>query len=400
MSTVNLLLDCFASHGGILRLAPNWVPRGFSSPGKRLRLHPDDLFALGTARGAIKERWFCSTVAALNGPLAPAEEGLSFVDLTGTRDGLFLFKDAVAELGARLIGQELLDAFGTWPMYSKFFDYDAPLFLHLHHRDEDAAKVGRKGKPEAYYYPPQMNDHPGQFPHTFFGFDPDVSRDEVRARLARFGRGDNRITELSRAFRIELGTGWYTPPGVAHAPGSCLTYEPQWNSDVSAVFENMVSGEVYSHDFMVAHCPEDRRHDLDFVMGLLDWEKNVDPHYRKHWFRPPVPASSDADHEERWVVYDTGYIAAKELTVHPGRTAVIRDRAAHGCILIQGHGSFGGYPAEAAGMLRYGALSADEYFVAESAARAGVTVVNHSLTEPLVLLKHFGPNAGDPAHRP
>ena len=400
MSTVNLLLDCFASHGGILRLAPNWVPRGFSSAGKRLRLHPDDLFALGTQRGSIKERWFCSTVAALNGPLAPAEEGLSFVDLTGTRDGLFLFKDAVAELGARLIGQELLDAFGTWPMYSKFFDYDAPLFLHLHHRDEDAAKVGRKGKPEAYYYPPQMNDHPGQFPHTFFGFDPDVSRDEVRARLARFGRGDNRITELSRAFRIELGTGWYTPPGVAHAPGSCLTYEPQWNSDVSAVFENMVSGEVYSHDFMVAHCPEDRRHDLDFVMGLLDWEKNVDPHYRKHWFRPPVLASQDADHEERWIVYDTGYIAAKELTVLPGRTAVIRDQAAYGCILSQGHGSFGGYPAEAAGMLRYGGLSADEYFVAEAAAQAGVTVVNHSLTEPLVVLKHFGPNAGDPAHRP
>ena len=400
MSTVNLLLDCFASHGGILRLAPNWVPRGFSSAGKRLRLHPDDLFALGTQRGSIKERWFCSTVAALNGPLAPAEEGLSFVDLTGTRDGLFLFKDAVAELGARLIGQELLDAFGTWPMYSKFFDYDAPLFLHLHHRDEDAAKVGRKGKPEAYYSPPQKNDPPGQFPHTFFGFDTDVSRDEVRARLARFGRGDNRITELSRAFRIELGTGWYTPPGVAHAPGSCLTYEPQWNSDVSAVFENMVSGEVYSHDFMVAHCPEDRRHDLDFVMGLLDWEKNVDPHYRKHWFRPPVPDSMDADHESRWVVYDTGYIAAKELTVHPGRTAVIRDQAAYGCILIQGHGSFGGYPAEAAGMLRYGGLSADEYFVAEAAAQAGVTVVNHSLTEPLVVLKHFGPNAGDPAHRP
>jgi hypothetical protein len=398
MSDVKTLLEVFERHAGILRLAPNWVPRGFSSAGKRLRLHPDDYFCLGTARGSIKERWFCSTVAALNGPLAPADEGLSYVDLTGGRDGLFLFKDAVAELGARLVGPELMERFGTWPMYSKFFDYDAPLFLHLHHRDQDAAKVGSKGKPEAYYYPPQLNDHPGQFPHTFFGFDPDVTREEVRERLARFGQGDNRITELSRAYRIQLGTGWYTPPGVAHAPGSFLTYEPQWNSDVSAVFENMVSGEVFSHDFMVAHCPEDRRHDLDFVMGLLDWEKNVDPHYRRRWFRPGLPAGSGPDHQERWVVYDTGYIAAKELTVLPGRTAVVRDQAAYGCILTQGHGSFGGYPAETAVMLRHGGLSADEFFVSEAAAQAGVSVTNHSLTEPLVLLKHFGPNAGDPAH--
>jgi hypothetical protein len=218
MSDVKTLQEVFERHAGVLRLAPNWVPRGFSSAGKRLRLHPDDYFSLGTARGSIKERWFCSTVAALNGPLAPADEGLSYLDLTGGRDGLFLFKDAVAYLGERLIGPELMRAYGTWPMYSKFFDYDAPLFLHLHHRDEDAAKVGSKGKPEAYYYPPQLNDHPGQFPHTFFGFDPDVSRDEVRERLARFGRGDNRITELSRAYRIQLGTGWYTPPGWRTRP--------------------------------------------------------------------------------------------------------------------------------------------------------------------------------------
>jgi hypothetical protein len=100
------------------------------------------------------------------------------------------------------------------------------------------------------------------------------------------------------------------------------------------------------------------------------------------------------------VVYHTGYIAAKELTVLPGRTAVIKDVAAYGCILTQGHGKFGVYDAESATMLRYGGLSADEYFVSEPAARAGVKVVNLSLTEPLVMLKHFGPNAGDPGMLP
>ncbi len=56
-----------------------FVPRRFSQPGRRLRLHPDDYFALGTARGAIKERWFSSVIAAMNGPLAPADEGMSYV---------------------------------------------------------------------------------------------------------------------------------------------------------------------------------------------------------------------------------------------------------------------------------------------------------------------------------
>jgi len=400
MSDAKLMLQTFERNAGILRLAPNFVPRGFSSAGKRLRLHPDDYFALGTARGSIKERWFASVIAAMNGPLAPPDEGMSYVDLDGTLGGRFLFKDAVAELGARLIGPELQARYGTWPMYSKFFDYDAPLFLHLHLGDADAARVGLQGKPEAYYFPRQLNSHPGQFPHTFFGFDPDVTREQVKARLAQFETGDNRITELSRAYRIELGTGWFIPPGVVHAPGSYLTYEPQWNSDVSSTLENVVAGEAFPYEFMVKNCPEDKLRDLDYVMGLLDWDKNVDPHFRKHWFRPPVLAGQDETRVEQWIVYATGLFAGKELTVLPGRTAVLRDQAAYGCILTQGHGSFGGYPAETATMLRFGGLSSDEFFVSEAAARTGVTVVNPSRTEPLVLLQHFGPNAGDPQSVP
>ena len=46
-------------------------------------------------------------------------------------------------------------------------------------------------------------------------------------------------------------------------------------------------------------------------------------------------------------------------------------------------------------MLRFGQCSAGEYFVGESAARAGVIIVNRSAWEPLVTLKHFGPNHPD-----
>ncbi|WP_282196864.1 hypothetical protein [Alistipes finegoldii] len=387
----------FEQGGGIFCLMPVFVPRRFSRAGFRLRLHPDDYYALGTKRGSIKERWFSSVIPAMNGPLAPADEGMSYVlPFDGNTAGKFTLREAVDVLGRDLVGDELMTRYGGWPMYSKFFDYEVPLFHHLHLGFDAAAAVRRLGKPEAYYFPPEMNNYAGTFPATYFGFDPDVSKEEVMERLMMYEKGDNRITELSRAYRIQLGTGWYTPPGVIHAPGSYLTYEPQWNSDVNSVYENIASGEVYDYDFLVENCPEAKKRNLEYVMSLLDWEKNVDPHYRKHYFRPPVACpNSDGRYAEKWVAYANDYIAAKELTVQPGQKVVVSDGAAYGCIIIQGHGKFGAYDAEASVMLRFGQPSNDEFFVSEAAAKQGVVIENRSRFQPMVILKHFGPNHPD-----
>jgi hypothetical protein len=378
---------------GILRLAPVFVPRRFNQSGMRLRLHPNDYYALGTRRGSIKERWFSSVIPAMNGELAPWDEGMSYVAPTDRVEDKFLFRDAVGELGADLIGSELQEKYGTWPMYSKFFDYKLPLFHHLHLNDLAASQVGRIGKPEAYYFPPQLNSYLGEFPVTYFGFDPDVTVEMVAARLMDYENGDTRITELSRAYRVELGTGWYTPPGVVHAPGSVLTYEPQWNSDVNSIYENIASGEVYPYEFLVENVPDDCKRDIRYILSLMDWEKNVDPHYKRHYFRPPVASPQvEEGFSEKWITYANEYVGAKELTVLPGQTVRVVDPVAYGCILVQGHGKFGAYQAEAAIMLRFGQLSADEYFVGEPAARAGVVITNESRWEPLVILKHFAPN--------
>jgi hypothetical protein len=386
----------FESGQGILKFIPVFVPRRFGSAGHRLKLHPDDYFAYGTERGSIKERWFSSVIPAMNGPLAAPDEGMSYVDVTGRVEDKVLFKDFVDQLGAGLIGADLVEKHGTWPMYSKFFDYENPLFHHVHLDFAAAARVGKIGKPEAYYFPRQLNNTPGKFPHTYFGFDPDVTPDEVKERLRDYTTRDTRITELSRAYRIELGTGWYTPPGVIHAPGSYLTYEPQWNSDVNSVYENVCDNEIYGRSFLDENVPDDRKDDIDTIFDLLDWPKNVDPNYRKHYFRPPLPARSTADYEEKWIAYGNEYIAAKELTVLPGCSATIHDDFAYGCILVQGHGTLGGHACETSTMLRYGQLSADEFFVGVQAAKAGVRIVNESLWEPLVILKHFPANDATP----
>lgn len=396
MSKIETIRRAFEQGEGILRLAPEFVPRRIARAGQRLRLHPDDYYALGTKRGAIKERWFSSVVSALNGPDASPDEGMSYVNINGSAQENILLKDFVTALGAELIGETLMQHYGTWPMYAKFFDYNEPLFHHLHLDFESAARVRRLGKPEAYYYPPQLNNYPGTSPYTYFGFAPDVTLDQVRERLTGYEERDNRITELSRAYRIELGTGWYTPPGVLHAPGSYLTYEPQWNSDIGAVYENISAGEVHSYGSLVGSCPEDKKNDMDYILRLMDWEKNIDPDYRKHYFRPPLACGAlEGPYTEKWIVYGNEYFTAKELTVLPGQTVTVRDGAAYGCIFVQGHGKFGVYDAEAAIMLRFGQMSADEYFVSEQAARKGVILVNDSQWEPMVLLKHFANNHPD-----
>jgi len=392
----DVVYQTFEEGEGILNLVPNFVPRRFGEPGYRLRLHPDDYYPFGLKRGAIKERWFSSVVQAINGDDAPEDEGLSYVALPSDTSKRFLFKEAVEVLGAELIGEELYQKYGTWPMFAKFFDYKTPLFHHLHLMQKHADLVGKMAKPEAYYFPFQLNNHPGEFPVTYFGFDPSVTLDEVKERLLKFEETDNRITELSRAFRIQLGTGWYVPAGVVHAPGSYLTYEPQWNSDVNAVFENVVAADRYPYEFLVENCPEDKKYDIDFILSLIDWKKNTDPEFRKHYFRPPLHCAGESGvFEEKWITYGNEYIAAKELTIYPGKTVTIKDSAAYGCIIIQGHGKFGVYDAEAAQMIRYGQMTSDEFFVSEDKAKSGVVITNHSKREPMVILKHFGPNNKD-----
>jgi len=394
MSNSRKLRSAFAAGNGVFRLAPNWVPRSFCIPGRRIKLHPDDYYALGGARGGIDERWLGSTTPADNGPLTGKNEGISHIV---TPDGdLVPLTEAVAELGVELLGERLWKEYGCWPVYSKFFDNLGPLPHHIHHRDEHAKKVGQRGKPECYYFPPQLNNHGGHFPFTFFGFEPGTTKEQVRACLKNFTKGDNHITDLSKAYRLVPGTGWDVPPGVLHAPGSLCTYEPQVASDVYAMYQSLVDDQIVPESLLWKDCPADRVGDFDYLMEVIDWEANVDPEFGKHRFMRPTDAAPeaemrDAGYLDRWICWRSPAVSAKELTVLPGRTATIRDGAAYGLIVLQGHGTLGGLPLETPALIRYGQLTFDEYFVSEAAARAGVEISNASTTDPLVMLKHFGP---------
>jgi hypothetical protein len=366
-------------------------------PGRRLKLHPADLYALGGHRGGINERWFSSATNADNGPGTPADEGLSYVRFNGNR---FQLREAIETAGDLLLGPVVMQREGGWNILCKFFDNMGPIPHHMHQSEEQALVVGRRGKPEAYYFPPQYNQIFNNFPYTFMGLEPGTTKADVRRCLEQWSRGDNGILNLSRAFRLEPGTGWQVDPGILHAPGSLVTYEPQVNSDVFAMFQSEVEGRIVPWDLMVKDVPPAHHHDLDFLVDLLDWDANVNPEFAKRNRTFPCPVKPFAETEsegyrEQWVCYGTGFYTAKELTVLPKRTVTIRDREAYGLILTQGYGTFGKLSVSTPSMIRYGQSTEDELFVTALAAEAGVRIENTSETDPLVILKHFGPGNPD-----
>ena len=369
-------------------------------PGGRLKLDPRDLYILGGHRGGIDERWFSSTTHAANGPLTPPDEGLSYIEFHGQK---VLLKEAIETAGDLFLGKEVMEREGGWNLLCKFFDNLGPIPHHLHQTDEFAARVGQKGKPEAYYFPPQYNFKENNFPYTFMGLEPGTTREDVRRCLDRWNEGDNGILYHTRAYKLKPGTGWQIDPGILHAPGSLVTYEPQVNSDVFAMFQSLVEGRTVPWDLLVKDVPPEHHHDLDYLLDMLDWDANTDTEFAKHRLfepRPVAPSGEmhEAGYSESWIVFSTPHYSAKEVTIFPGRSVTIKDAAAYGTILVQGYGVFGKHEVETPTLIRYGQMTKDELFVSAAAAANGITITNKSDAENLVFLKHFGP--GNPQAPP
>jgi hypothetical protein len=187
------------------------------------------------------------------------------------------------------------------------------------------------------------------------------------------------------------------PPGVLHAPGSLCTYEPQWGSDVFGMFQSLVEGREVPWSLLVKDMPKEKHQDLDFIISQLDWEKNIDTHFKQHNYLEPIvdKARSGKGFCDRWIVYGTidgqQLFSAKELTIDPGVHCTLQDPGARGWITVQGRGRIGKLSLQTPAMIRFGQATEDEVFITAEAATAGVEVENTG-SEPLVGLRYFGPD--------
>jgi hypothetical protein len=308
----------------------------------------------------------------------------------------------VGQEGARLVGPAIWDKYQRWPVYSKFFDNLGPIPHHMHQNNAQAAKVGQQGKPESYYFPPQLNAVGNNFPYTFFGLEPGTTKADIRRCLERWNEGDNGILNYSKAYRLQPGTGWLVPPCVLHAPGSLVTYEPQWGSDVFGMYQSLVEGRPVPWSLLVKDMPKEKHQDLDYLVDQLDWEGNVDPSFKDHHYLEPITDRDTASEGfvDRWVVYGKVHgeelFSAKELTIDSGVKTMIKDNGAYGLIAVQGSGTIGKHRLQTPAMIRFGELTEDEYFVTCDAAREGVVFKNTG-SEPLVTLRYFGPGTNPQA---
>lgn len=398
------ILSELSLNNGVLRFAPAWVGRTILQPGRRLKLDVRDIYARGAQWGGISERWMASTGMVDNGPTTYENEGLSFV-VVETSSGFekIKFKDAIDEVGDQILGADVMNEWGGLKSFAKFYDFKTPIPHHVHLREEHAKAVGDTPKPESYFFPSELNNYDYLGGYTFFGLDPETTKEQLKTYICDWGKGgDNGILELAAAYKLKLNTGWDVPAGILHAPGSLVTYEPQWVSDCSLFWQSMIQDNFFKRDLLVKFIPDDKKWDLDYLIDCLDWEANTDPDFKKKHYHEPVPVEDvgimkEKGYVEEWISYGSDKFSAKRLEVQPGREVVICDCAAYGFIAMKGMGEINGVRIETPAVIRYEQLTRDEFYVVYPAAKEGVVIKNTSDCSELVLLKHFGPGNEDAA---
>jgi hypothetical protein len=398
----NTIREELKKNNGVLRFAPAWVGRTILKPGRRLKLDVRDIYARGAQWGGISERWMASTGMVDNGSTTYENEGMSFVVVdTPAGPEKVMFKNAIDEVGDEILGKNIMNKWGGLKSFAKFYDFQTPIPHHVHLREEHAKAVGDTPKPESYFFPSELNQFDYMGGHTYFGLAPQTTREQLKTYIEDWGKGgDNGILELATAYRLKLNTGWDVPAGILHAPGSLVTYEPQWVSDCSLFWQSMIRDNFFERDLLVKFIPEEKKWDLDYLIDCLDWEANIDPDFKKNHYHEPIPveelgAMNEKGYSEEWISYGSDKFSAKRLVVAPGREVTITDGAAYGFIAMQGVGQIQGINIETPAVIRYEQLTRDEFYVSESAAQQGVVIKNTSDVSELVLLKHFGPDNPD-----
>ncbi|HAE87834.1 TPA: hypothetical protein DCG86_07400 [Candidatus Marinimicrobia bacterium] len=384
MEKIKRLENLIEKNQGILPLKPAWVARDFLPPGRRLGL-PEKMYELGE-RGGICERWIGSTTPADNRIKVP-NEGLSMIDVDNGEE--ISLKEAVEWLPERIMGDEYSKKHAGLGRLPKIFDYAYRLPYHLHQMQKDAEKVGCKSKEEAYYFPEGVDL--GAEPETYFGVHPYIA-DEKKYELllpAMQSWYDESILQFSRAYRQLSGDGFHVPAGILHAPGSALTIELQEDSDVFAMLQAKVGGQIISKDLLYKDItPEDRDSLKEkAVLDMIDWKLNGDPYFYENRHTPPLPIENPENEkcEEYWIFYNTRKFSGKKLVIKPGGKIHTVENGVYNILVWQGKGSFGGYDIQAFDFDR------DELLVCHNRAVDSVVVENTG-NQDLIIFKFFGPD--------
>jgi hypothetical protein len=345
----SMVEEALARGNGILRLEPAWVARDFLPPGRRLGLK-ESQYAVGE-RGWIR--------------------------------------DAVEAAGDIVMGTEYARTHKGLGRLAKIFDFAARIPYHIHQRQPDMDKLGRKSKEEAYYFPDGVDM--GPHPETFFGVHPSiVERKQFDLLLPHLVEWkDDLILRYARAYLQVPDEGFHLPSGGLHAPGTALTIELQEDSDVFAMLQALNAGKIISKELLFKDVhPDDRKRLAErAILNQIDWELSGDPYFyeNRHMSPQPVAGSRQAGGEEFWIYYNTHSFSGKKLVVKPGGRYSSVDKGVYNILVWRGGGLFDGHEVQG------GDHDRDELLVSHAKAVTPLTVENTG-REDLVIIKFFGPD--------
>ncbi len=135
--------------------------------------------------------------------------------------------------------------------------------------------------------------------------------------------------------------------------------------------------------------PEDRETKGErFILDLIDWEANGDPHFYENHHLSPQPDRRVAERRRRgaWIYYNTTKFSGKKLVVHPGCSYVThRSQASTTSSCGPGSGTYGGLPVQG------GDPTVDEVLVTHDRAVPASRFATRG-REDLLAIKFFGPD--------
>ena len=353
---------------GVLRLKPNLVPQAY--PGlNRIGVRNSQASKLGYA----SERWIACCVRRLRRlSIEPksTDSGLSVVQLETSRHSMLL-GDAFDLFPDRMLGKSFAGANGnTLGFMLGILDVGYPIFSHIHpQRDES-------------YYFLQHPKSSGPLPYSHLGLHSGTKPSDVLDCLMRWS--DDSALDLSPAYRLNTGEGFYTRAGVPHAPGTVLTLELGEASDEYHILQAEYRGKLFpKRGFLLKELPNE-----EAVVKLINFEVSTDQRYYQKYHLLPEPVSKrpEGNCSERWIYSPriTRKYSGKELSVKPGAKIRCREEGAHPLLIWQGKGLVERTRVSAR-------LGQDEVFVSKETAEVGYSIENTGSTW-LIAYKTFGPN--------
>ncbi|UKA77619.1 hypothetical protein [Arthrobacter sp. FW306-07-I] len=382
------LAKAIAEHDGVLPLDAALVARDWLPAGRRLGL-PEEQYDVGE-RGTICERWLGSTTHADNA-VGPADEGVNYIRPSNGEP--INLADAVAADPAAIMGLEYAASHDGLGRLAKIFDYGARIPFHVHPPKDQAAKVGRNSKDEAYYFPSDVDM--GAHPETFFGVHPGIAEDHLSNLLLDelISWDSDDILQHARAYKQMPEDGFFLPSGVLHAPGTALTVELQEDSDTLAMFQALNAGTIISKELLFKDVSEQDRAERGeaALLDWLDWEVNGDPYFYENRHIAPVLFHESAAATEAWIFYGSTKFSGKRLIVKPGQTYSCRENGVFNLLVWRGEGIIGGHHVTG------NQPGADELLIVHDRAIQPLDYTNTGATD-MTIIKFFGPdlNPGAP----